>query len=110
MSTTTTTTKTLDITLLLKEQDDPNDTKTRKISTPCGDATAATIKTRISQLNQKIADWTSTVTGGLDDVGRGIRITFQEEVKEGNETYVYIPNTITKAELVTITEDVIYGN
>lgn len=105
-----TTTKTLDITLLLTERDDANDTKTRKISTPCGDATAATIKTRISQLNTKIADWTSTVTGGLDDVGRGIRVTFQEVEKDGGDTYTYIPSYISKAEIVTTTEDTVYGN
>ena len=106
-----TTTKTLDITLLLTEQDDVNDTKTRKISVPCNpETTPATIKTRINQLNPKIADWTSTVTGGLDDVGRGIRVTFQEVENDGADTYTYIPSSISKAEIVTVTEDIIYGN
>lgn len=106
-----TTTKTLDITLLLTEQDDPNDTRTRKISTPCGDATTATIKTRIGNINSflPVAD-TTTVTGGLVESAKGIRATFQEVEKDGGDTYTYIPNSISKAEIVTVTEDVIYGN
>ena len=106
-----TTTKTLDITLLLTEADDPNDTKTRKISTPCGDATTETIKTRIGNLNSflPVAD-TTTVTGGLVDSAKGIRATFQEVEKDGGDTYTYTPTSISKAEIVTITEDVIYGN
>ena len=104
-----TTTKTLDITLLLTEADDPNDTKTRKISTPCGDATAATIVQRIKSLNPFIAG-TATATGGMQDFGAGIRTTFQEVEKDGGDTYTYTPSSISKAEIVTITEDIIYGN
>ena len=105
-----TTTKTLDVTLLMTEADDANDTITRKISVPCNpETTPATIKTRIKSLNPFIAG-TATGTGGMQDFGEGIRETFQETVTEGNETYTYIPKSITKAEIVTVTEDVIYGN
>lgn len=104
-----TTTKTLDVTLLLTEQDDTNDTKTRKISIPCGDTTAATIVQRIKSLNPFIAG-TATATGGMQDFGAGIRTTFQEVEKDGGDTYTYTPSYISKAEIVTITEDIIYGN
>ena len=106
-----TTTKTLDITLLLTEQDDANDTKTRKISVPCNpETTPATIKTRIKSLNPFIAG-TATATGGMqDDLGAGIRATFKEVEKDGGDTYTYIPSSISKAEIVTVTEDIIYGN
>lgn len=107
-----TTTKTLDITFSMPEQNNQTDIKTRKISTPANPSTSTTeIKSRIGTLNSILptAD-SATQTGAVVDYAKGIRATFQEEVKEGNETYVYIPNTIIKAELVTITEDVIYGN
>ena len=102
-----TTTKTLDITLLLTEQDDPNDTRTRKISTPCGDATNAEIKTRIGSMNTA---FNSTQTGGIVDYANGMKTTFQEVEKDGGDTYTYIPSSISKAEIVTVTEDIIYGN
>lgn len=105
-----TTTKTLDVTLYMEEQTNATDTKTRKISVPCNQNTAtSTIVTRIKGMNPFIAG-TATATGGMQDFGAGIRATFQETVTEGNETYTYIPKSITKAEIVTITEDVIYGN
>lgn len=103
-----TTMKTLDITLLLTEQDDPNDTKTRKISTPCNEDTSTSeIKNRIRSMNNA---FNSTQTGGIADYANGIKVTFQEVEKDGGDTYTYIPNSISKAEIVTITEDVIYGN
>lgn len=106
-----TTTKTLDVTLLLTEQDDPNDTKTRKISIPCGDATTETIKTRIGTMNTYLPTATSTTqTGGVIDFAQGICATFQEVEKDGGDTYTYTPSLISKAEIVTITEDIIYGN
>lgn len=106
-----TTTKTLDITLLLTEADDPNDTKTRKISTPCGDTTTAEIKTRIGSINRYLPDaGTTTDTGGVIDYVKGIYATFQEVEKDGGDTYTYSPYSISKAEIVTVTEDIIYGN
>lgn len=105
-----TTTKTLDVTLYMEEQTNATDTKTRKISVPCNQSTAtADIVQHIKSLNPFIAG-TATATGGMQDFGAGIRITFQETVTDGNETYTYIPKSITKAEIVTVTEDVIYGN
>lgn len=106
-----TTTKTLDITLLLTEADDANDTKTRKISTPCGDTTSTEIKNRIATINTYLptADST-TLTGDVIDYAKGIRATFQEVEKDGGDTYTYSPSSISKAEIVTITEDIIYGN
>ena len=106
-----TTTKTLDITLLLTEQNDPNNTKTRKISTPCGDATTETIKTRIGTMNTYLPTASSsTESGGIIDYVKGISTTFQEVEKDGGDTYTYIPHSISKAEVVTVTEDIIYGN
>lgn len=105
-----TTTKTLDVTLLMTEADDANDTITRKISVPCNpETTPATIVQRIKSLNPFIAG-TATATGGMQDLGAGIRATFQEVEKDGGDTYTYIPSAISKAEIVTVTEDIIYGN
>lgn len=107
-----TTTKTLDITFLMTEAEDPSDTKTRKISVPANPSTTTSeIKTRIGNINSflPVAD-TTTVTGGLVDYAKGIRATFQEVEKDGADTYTYIPTSISKAEVVTITEDIIYGN
>lgn len=105
-----TTTKTLDVTLLMTEANDPTDTKTRKISVPCNSETApATIVQRIKSLNPFIAG-TATATGGMQDYGEGVRVTFQEVEKDGADTYTYTPSSISKAEIVTVTEDIIYGN
>lgn len=107
-----TTTKTLDITFLMTESEDPSDTKTRKISTPANPSTTATeIKNRIATLNSILptAD-SATQTGAVVDYAKGIRATFQEVEKDGADTYTYTPTSISKAELVTITEDIIYGN
>lgn len=105
-----TTTQTLDVTLLMTEASDPTDTKTRKISVPCNQNTStADIVTRIKALNPFIAG-TATATGGMQDFGAGIRTTFQEVETDGGDTYTYTPSSISKAEVVTITEDIIYGN
>lgn len=105
-----TTTQTLDVTLLMTEESDPTDTKTRKISVPCNQNTStADIVQRIKSLNPFIAG-TATATGGMQDFGAGIRATFQEVEKDGGDTYTYIPSSISKAEIVTVTEDIIYGN
>lgn len=102
-----TTTKTLDVTLLMQEQNNPADTKTKKISTPCGDITVSGIKDRINSMNTA---FNSTQTGGIVDYAQGIKATFQEVETDGGDTYTYIPASISKAEIVTITEDTIYGN
>lgn len=107
-----TTTKTLDVTFLMTEASDPTDTKTRKISVPANPSTTTTdIKTRIKSINTYLPTADSeTSTGGVIDFVKGISATFQEVEKDGADTYTYIPKSITKAELVTTTEDIIYGN
>ena len=104
-----TTTITVNITLTMPEQSDASDIKKRTIAVPKGIASIEEIKQSIQNINPYLAGTAST-NQTLLRYARGIKATFQETVKDGAETYTYIPNQISKAEIVTITEDVIYGN
>lgn len=105
-----TTTKNLDITLRLTERDDPTDTITRRMSIPCNpDTSPATMVTNIKRMNNAMGP-NSTEVAGLIQTANAIKVTFQEIQKEGGDTYIYTPSSIIKAEIVNVTEDVIYGN
>lgn len=104
------TTKTLDITLNMPEQSNPTDIKTKKISIPFeGTLSNAQVVTRVKEMSGYLTT-PSTLHGQNTDGARGIAATFKETVVDGADTYVYIPKSITKAEIVTTTEDIIYGN
>lgn len=105
-----TTKQTLDITLQYIELNDANDNPTRKISVPCNSSTtASTITNNVKTLNQYLTNQ-QTSAGAIKDYSDGIKATFQYQEKDGADTYTYLPQTIIKAEIVTVTEDIIYGN
>lgn len=104
-----TTTKNLQVTFISTERDDPSDTINKRITVPCNPETSpADITTRIKTISNALTD--PTISGGLKEFADGIKATFQETIKDGGDTYIYTPARISKAEIVTITEDIIYGN
>ena len=102
-----TTTKYYAVTLLLEDTEDNDNTKTRTFNIPMAmqEPTIQEMRTRTMELITALATNATTGYGA-----QAIQTAFQETEKVDGETITYIPKGISKAELVTITEDVIYGS
>lgn len=81
--------------------------KTRKISIPCnGDITTEGIRTRVKAIATALQNPSTT---GTQEQQYAYNMQFLlSEIDEFDTQY--FPSGITKAEIVTITEDTIYGN
>ena len=106
-----TTTKNLDVTFTYDElpsggSKQPSD-KTRKISIPCNGAIANEgIRTRVKAIDAALQNPSAS---GTQEQRYAYDMQFLLSEIDDFDTQ-YFPSGITKAEIVTITEDVIYGN
>ena len=106
-----TTTKNLNVTFTYDElpsggSKQPSD-KTRKISIPCnGDITTEGIRTRVKAINTALQNPSAS---GTQEQQYAYNMQFLLSEIDELDTQ-YFPSGINKAEIVTITEDTIYGN
>lgn len=102
-----TTTKNLSLTLKLINSEDSTDIITRNFSIPFSvDVSVSdnTVKNRVSTLNTSLATNSTTGYGA-----QAIQQAFREMITQDGDTITYIPKGVQKAEIVTVTEDVIYS-
>ena len=102
-----TTTKYYAVTLLLEDTTNNDNTKTRTFNIPMAtqEPTIQEMRTRTMELNTALANNATTAYGA-----QAIQTAFEETEKVDGYYVIYTPKGISKAELVTITEDVIYGS